>query len=493
MQHKKPIFQFLLTCFIAFFVLSVWYFLAIPELNKLDENYSLQMEYSAQTTHVDDVYGNLKGPFYQTDILSEKAIGKEGDVLTIKSSVIGKSIGTNEIMFQVEDIYKVDAKTLMHVDKPGKRWGFLPGVEKRDYEFLHPAVFYDDPMIFKTTEDVHGIETYLFEVVTEGQDTSRAFPQFSPHTIYTDTTSKLWIEPITGQLVKFEKTWDNYLVEDNQRVNTIQTGGKTTTEFTELILVEFAKAKIETINFQNFILPIFIIIAIFSLGIIWILWSYLGRLKIESYKKEKMALIGNTTASISHNLRNPLNIVKMSLDLLNKDTLTPEKKKEYIDSAKNGVDRIEYHVNSMMNFVRNSPLSIQKTTINKILRSAMKEIIIPKDIRIETDIPDIVLHVDEHQISTVFSNLIINSIHATKKGTISIVVKENVRDIQIEFIDSGPGVPQDKIKEIFEPLYTTKQNGTGLGLASVKRIIESHGGKILVENNPTKFTIIIPK
>ena len=490
---KKLLMQILLISFVALFILAIWYWVGIPEFNKLDERYSLDIEYSAQTTHVDDVYGELKGPFYQTDILSERVTEKDGDILTIKSSVKGKNIETEEVMFFVEDTYKVNSKTLMHVDKPGKRWGFLPGVEKKDYDFYHPAVFYDDPMTFKKTEEVHGIEAYLFEVVTRGADTSRAFPQFAPHVIYTDTTSKLWIEPITGQLIKFEKTWDNYLVENGERVNTIQQGGKKTTEFTELILVEFAKAKMETVNFQNFVLPIFMLIAVFSIGIIWILWSRLEKLRKESEKQEKLALIGNTTASISHNLRNPLNVVSMSLNLLDNEDLASEKKKEYIDSAKKAVDRISYHVNSMLNFVRVSPLEIKKTTIQKILRSALEGITIPKGIQIKSSIPDIVLFVDQNQMETVFSNLILNAIQATKRGTISILAKEISNNIQIEFIDSGKGIPEDKKSEIFEPLYTTKQIGTGLGLSSCKRIVENHGGKILVQNNPTRFIVSLPK
>ncbi|KEQ55809.1 Sensor protein ZraS, partial [Marine Group I thaumarchaeote SCGC AAA799-N04] len=108
-------------------------------------------------------------------------------------------------------------------------------------------------------------------------------------------------------------------------------------------------------------------------------------------------------------------------------------------------------------------------------------------------IPDIMLYVDEKQIQTVFSNIILNAIDATKKGKISIIAKETEDGIQIEFIDSGPGISKDKINNIFEPLYTTKQSGTGLGLSSAKRIIESHGGIIEVQNNPTKFTITLPK
>lgn len=63
----------------------------------------------------------------------------------------------------------------------------------------------------------------------------------------------------------------------------------------------------------------------------------------------------------------------------------------------------------------------------------------------------------------------------------------------IDFIDSGPGIPEDTINKIFEPLFTTKQKGTGLGLASCKNIVEQHSGKITVKNNPTTFTVRLPR
>ncbi|WP_232202950.1 HAMP domain-containing sensor histidine kinase [Nitrosopumilus sp. SJ] len=79
------------------------------------------------------------------------------------------------------------------------------------------------------------------------------------------------------------------------------------------------------------------------------------------------------------------------------------------------------------------------------------------------------------------------------EGTIAISAKENSKHIEIIFSDSGPGIPKSNIKKIFEPLYTTKKNGTGLGLASTKTTIEKHGGSISVKNEPTRFIIQLPK
>jgi len=286
----------------ATIVISSWIMIYNTEFQRLPDDYSLNMEYDAQTTMVDDVYGELLGPYFQRDVLSEKVIEKNGNILTIQSSVTGKRIDTNEIMFQMENTYQVDATTQMHIDKEGKRFGFLPGVEKKDYEFFHPAVFYDDPMVFKETDVVNGLEVYVFEVVTKDADTSRAFSQFAPHVIHTDTTSRLWIEPITGNLIRFDKDWNNYLVENGENINTIQIGGKKTTEFTELILTQYTKEKISNIMFNKILMPIFLLVLILGVGSIFILTSYLGRMKKESAEKEQMAIIGSITSKISSSM-----------------------------------------------------------------------------------------------------------------------------------------------------------------------------------------------
>ena len=99
-------------------------------------------------------------------------------------------------------------------------------------------------------------------------------------------------------------------------------------------------------------------------------------------------------------------------------------------------------------------------------------------------------------------NLIVNSIQAMYEGGNDEVEKQNENEIQIsehdnsaimKFIDSGEGIPDDSLSKIFEPLFTTKQKGTGLDLASCKNIVEQHQGEISVSNDPTTFTIILPK
>lgn len=94
----------------------------------------------------------------------------------------------------------------------------------------------------------------------------------------------------------------------------------------------------------------------------------------------------------------------------------------------------------------------------------------------------------------VFINLIVNAIQAMPQGgEIKMTISESIDTVIIDFIDSGTGIPEKDLDKVFEPLFTTKQKGTGLGLASCKNIVEQHEGTISVLNNPTTFRIILPK
>ena len=97
-------------------------------------------------------------------------------------------------------------------------------------------------------------------------------------------------------------------------------------------------------------------------------------------------------------------------------------------------------------------------------------------------------------IESLFSNLIINAIQKlVNNGIITIRISEKADDmVQIEIEDDGHEIHEDNLEKIFEPLFTTKQIGTGLGLASCKKIVEQHGGSISAKNNPTTFTVTLP-
>lgn len=212
-------------------------------------------------------------------------------------------------------------------------------------------------------------------------------------------------------------------------------------------------------------------------------------------KNEKLASIGALSARLAHDLRNPLSVIKSAHELLklktpNQDAYTKEKYKQ----IENAISRITHQIDNVLDFVRIKPLELRECHVKEVINSAIKSVQIPDTINLiaEGDNPKILC--DEKSIEIVLLNLIDNSIQALDgHGDITILVTDTNENILIQVEDNGPGIKEEQIDKIFEPLFTTKQRGTGLGLSSCKSIIQQHGGEISVRNNPTTFTIRLPK
>lgn len=133
-------------------------------------------------------------------------------------------------------------------------------------------------------------------------------------------------------------------------------------------------------------------------------------------------------------------------------------------------------------------------SLRQAIESSLSKVNVPSDIEVSIDKNDVKISCDAVKLDAVFINLIVNSVQEMHRGgKIEIKISDEGDLAEIRFIDSGDGIPDVDMKKIFEPLFTTKQKGTGLGLASCKNIIEQHHGEISVKNNPTTFTIRLPK
>jgi len=150
-------------------------------------------------------------------------------------------------------------------------------------------------------------------------------------------------------------------------------------------------------------------------------------------------------------------------------------------------------MNSVMDFVRIKPLKFEAVSISEIVKFAVQSIKKSKNIRIGIPKNPVHLVCDAKKLEIVFSNIILNAVQAVgEKGTITIRTGEKTDHIWVEVKDTGPGVSHDIVDKIFDPLFTTKQYGTGLGLPTCKSIVEQHGGTIIARNNPSRFIIMLP-
>ena len=215
-------------------------------------------------------------------------------------------------------------------------------------------------------------------------------------------------------------------------------------------------------------------------------------------KSERLSAIGELSGRLAHDLRNPLSVMKMSVDLIkhsSKDTTISDPNiTKRIDLIEKSIDRISHQVDDVLGYVRLSPLKIQHVSLFHSIQNSLKKINIPDDIKVTLPENDLRIDCDIIKLDAVFINLLVNSIQELHEGgEIEIQISEQDNAAIIKFIDSGKGIPDADLSKVFEPLFTTKQKGTGLGLASCKNIVEQHQGEISVTNNPTTFTIILPK
>ncbi len=216
-------------------------------------------------------------------------------------------------------------------------------------------------------------------------------------------------------------------------------------------------------------------------------------------KTEKLVTLGQMSSNISHDLRNPMSVIKNSVDLLSikyKDQFNPGVL-DQISKIDRAIFSMSMMINDILNFARTQSLHLEDHSMTNTITHSIAPIKIPLNIKITFPQNDITLKCDGPKLESVFYNLIMNAIQSMNEdldGEIIIKLVEKTNDkIQIQIQNSGPPIPEELLTKIFEPLFTTKQHGTGLGLPSSKNVIEQHYGTIHASNNPTTFTITLPK
>jgi signal transduction histidine kinase len=215
----------------------------------------------------------------------------------------------------------------------------------------------------------------------------------------------------------------------------------------------------------------------------------------EKLKTEKLTAIGELAARIAHDLRNPLSVIKNICQIMKLQyTSTDPKIQNNFARMENAIDRMSHQIDDVLNFIRTTPLHKKIISLRDTIAKSLEELEVPHNISINMPANDEKINCDEQKIRTVFTNILLNAIQSLEGyGTISIKISGQTKFVKIEISDSGPGIQEENLPKIFDPLFTTKQTGTGLGLSTCKNIVEQHGGSIAVKNNPTTFTVTLPR
>jgi len=217
-------------------------------------------------------------------------------------------------------------------------------------------------------------------------------------------------------------------------------------------------------------------------------------------RQEKLAVLGQLAGGVGHELRNPLGVIKNLVYFLNMalETQDPELKKT-LKMLEKEVATAERIINSLLDFARAKPPLRRKVDIRQILPRVLSRISIPKNIKVEYPVKESLPRVqaDPDQLDQVFGNIILNAFQAMPQGG-QLMIKAETQEpgwVAVSFADTGVGIPGENIEKIFEPLFTSKAKGIGLGMAISKSFVEGHGGIINVHSQIGKgstFTVKLP-
>ncbi len=487
---------------IIIFVIGI-YELSVYEIKKLPLTYELISEHEGEDRILESINGKLSDTFLIRETLRQYVVNVNNDILEIKATIVGIDPTTNNVVFNNEQIFFVDRNTRKHAQS-NEYFTFPPNVQKQNYEFFHPMIFTSTTFVFEKTNKIDNLEVYDFSCKYTGTDVSSAFPQFPSKKILSDGKCMVSVEPVTGMVVTFSKEWDDYFVDNGIRGAQVELGGKHTTDYSESILVDNAKSAKSLYYFFDVVLPILIsIIGIIVLLVVILFEKTKNQTKLiiqahhDLIKKEKLSTIGELTSRISHDLRNPLGLIKLTVDSIESrinKKLDP-KLDEYIPILNDAISRINHQINQVLGFVKTTSLDLKLVSLLQMLHESITNTNVPKNIKVTLPKHDFSLMASKIPLEAAFGNLLSNSVDAIghNNGSITIRAKNEKNNLIIEFEDSGEGISKDNLDKIFEPLFTTKQQGTGLGLASVKSIIEAHGGMITVTSTPTIFTLTLPE
>ncbi len=215
---------------------------------------------------------------------------------------------------------------------------------------------------------------------------------------------------------------------------------------------------------------------------------------------ENLAHIGQLTASLAHEIRNPLSSIKMSIQMALKTIDFDKNSLKTMEISAREIARLENILTEMLDFARPVSLNPDKVYIGEVIDSSISLLdykIKEKNLTVKKKflkrIPKILL--DKEKMEQVIINILLNSIESLgEEGIIWITAKYKGNpksDIILLFADNGPGISKEIVPYIFDPFFTKKKKGTGLGLANVKKVIEAHGGTVATVLLAEGFSLVI--
>jgi signal transduction histidine kinase len=224
--------------------------------------------------------------------------------------------------------------------------------------------------------------------------------------------------------------------------------------------------------------------------------------QMQLVQTEKLAATGRLAASLAHEINNPLQAIHNSLQLMLSFQLEAQEQQEYLQIADEEIERLMNLVASILEFARPPQREMRATNLNDVVERVLalagkylqhRRVAVKRTLA--SDLPPIVVAPDE--LEQVFINLVLNAVDAMPEGgTLHVASWQNENSrLAVAFSDTGHGIAPEDLRRVFEPFFSTREDGTGLGLTVSHNVVERHGGQIAVESTVgqgTTFTVWLP-
>ena len=211
---------------------------------------------------------------------------------------------------------------------------------------------------------------------------------------------------------------------------------------------------------------------------------------------ERLATAGKMSASFAHEIRNPLSSMRMLSQMLMQEPEMPDEQRQSLQYILEEIERIDNIVKRLMDFARPTMLNLEQQPLVSALKAVlalMEANLTHHQIhlvsKLAPNLPD--FQFDSDKIKQAFMNVVLNAMEAMSQGgTLTVTTFKQEDAVCIKVTDTGIGISAEDIEHLFEPFFTRKEKGTGLGLANVKRILEEHNGTVEIESIPNEGTTV---
>ncbi len=219
-------------------------------------------------------------------------------------------------------------------------------------------------------------------------------------------------------------------------------------------------------------------------------------------RADRLAAMGELTAGVAHEVRNPLGIIRASVQLVEDARCDHDRIRQATAVIKQEIDRLDRVIKALLDFGRPSAPTFRPTDVSHVVADVVmftRRFAAQSRVEIEVEERGAPVHVraDADQLKQVLVNLVSNAVQAMEHsgGSITVTLWADDESAHISVADTGPGMDADRLDKVFDPFYSTRDDGTGLGLTIVHRIVDQHGGHIEVTSEPgsgTVFTVVLP-